>query len=96
MSYLDRIKFSTKIVSTNRSAQDLINDWFETANELDNINNIPNHEDIPVFGFKPLNEIRQQLIQAGHTTEHVNSIINGLSELPEYASKSNTDETSGR
>lgn len=43
------------------------------------------HEDIPTFSFAPLDQIRKDLLGAGHSVEEVESTIAGLSELPEYA-----------
>lgn len=51
------------------------------------------HEDIPVFSFAPLDEIRKDLMEAGYPAKEIDSTIAGLSELPEYAS-SNRDQTS--
>lgn len=43
------------------------------------------HEDIPVFSFPPLEEVKKEFLQAGYSGEEVESITAGLSELPEYA-----------
>lgn len=44
---------------------------------------------IPVFEFKPLDEIRIELEGSGWSAEDAQSFITGLSELPEYADQSN-------
>ena len=44
------------------------------------------HDEIPTFSFAPLDEIRKDLAEAGHSEEEIESTIVGLSELPEYAS----------
>lgn len=43
------------------------------------------HEDIPIFLFPPLEEIRKDLTEAGRSAEEIENTIAGLSELPEYA-----------
>lgn len=52
---------------------------------------INTHEDILEFQFSPLDEIKKDLLNSGHSPEEVKNVISGLSELPEYAtSKRNT------
>ena len=43
------------------------------------------HNDIPVFSFAPLVEIKKDLLASGYSKKDVKSMIIGLSELPEYA-----------
>ncbi len=50
------------------------------------------HEDIPVFSFPPLEEVKKEFLQAGYSGEEVESVTAGLSELPEYAT-SKTNKT---
>lgn len=66
--------------------------WVETLIELKNIT----HKDIPVFEFRPLEEIRSMLEEAGYSQQEVEGTISGLSELPEYASQSNINKTGKR
>ncbi len=96
MSYLQAINTKPITTSTNKPAQDLINEWFEVAKKIDNISDITSYDDIPVFNFRPLSEIRQSLEGAGHSATTIESIINGLSELPEYSSPDRTESTSRR
>lgn len=56
-------------------------DWAEMMIEAGTLT----HEEIPTFSFAPLDQIRRDLMEAGHSTEEVDSTIAGLSELPEYA-----------
>lgn len=53
------------------------------------------HEDIPVFSFSPLDEIRKSLLESGHSKDEVDSVILGLSQLPEYDT-SKRDKKSSR
>lgn len=53
------------------------------------------HDDIPVFSFAPLEEIRRDLLGAGHSIEEVDSTIAGLSELPEYANSNRNTSSKG-
>ncbi|MDO8497778.1 MAG: hypothetical protein Q7S61_04500 [bacterium] len=46
---------------------------------------INTHEDIPEFQFAPLDEVKKDLLDSGHSSEEVEEVIAGLSELPEYA-----------
>lgn len=50
------------------------------------------HEDIPTFSFSPLDQIRKDLLETGHSVEEVESTIAGLSELPEYAKNNRKQE----
>ncbi|OGK64407.1 hypothetical protein A2313_00790 [Candidatus Roizmanbacteria bacterium RIFOXYB2_FULL_41_10] len=43
------------------------------------------HQEIPMFTFPSLNEIRKEYLKKGYSSKEVNSMIAGLSELPEYA-----------
>lgn len=43
------------------------------------------HEDIPEFLFAPLDEVKKDLLDSGRSPEEVESVIAGLSQLPEYA-----------
>lgn len=43
------------------------------------------HENIPVFSFAPLDVIKKDYLEQGYSSEEVESMIAGLSELPEYA-----------
>lgn len=54
------------------------------------------HTDIPVFSYRPLDEIRRILKQEGYSTDEVEGTISGLSELPMYASQSNNNKASKR
>lgn len=42
------------------------------------------HEDIPMFSFASLDQIRKDLEETGYPQEEIDSTIVGLSELPEY------------
>ncbi len=64
-------------------------DWAELLIE----SGMLRHEDIPVFSFAPLEQIRQDLLDAGYSHEEVDSTIAGLKQLPEYEN-SQRDTTS--
>lgn len=66
--------------------------WIETLIETKSVT----HKDIPVFKFRPLEEIRSMLQKAGYGKKEVEGTISGLSELPEYASQNRSNKTSGR
>src|SRR5437762_2192716 len=108
MTYIDLIKSNTvslgwgKASETStksamaKSTEDLIKEWFDVKEELKILTEDTakfSHENIPVFDFKPLNKIRQELIKAGHSRQNVESIISGLSELPKYANQNDTKST---
>ena|SRR3989338_10120897 len=45
------------------------------------------HDDILPFSFAPLDQIRNDLAEAGYTAKEVDREIEALSELPQYAKK---------
>lgn len=53
------------------------------------------HKDIPTFKFRPLEEVREMLLEAGCSQEDIDGTISGLSELSEYAD-SHSNTTSNR
>lgn len=53
------------------------------------------HKDIPTFKFRPLEEVREMLQEAGYSQEDIDGTVSGLSELPEYAN-SHSNTTSNR
>lgn len=66
-------------------------DWAEMMIEAGTLT----HDDIPIFSFAPLDQIRRDLVEAGHSEEEVESTIAGLSELPEYASSQRNQTSRG-
>ncbi len=47
------------------------------------------HEDIAITSFAPLDEIRKDFLSSGYSEDVVDSLIVGLSELPEYEESNN-------
>jgi hypothetical protein len=43
------------------------------------------HKAIEAFDFKPLDEVRGALLEAGYAETEVNDIVDAMSELPRYA-----------
>jgi hypothetical protein len=43
------------------------------------------HKAIEAFDFKPLDEVRGSLLEAGYAETEVNDMIEAMSELPQYA-----------
>jgi len=43
------------------------------------------HQTINAFEFKPLNEVKASLLDAGYPDTEVNDMIDAMSELPQYA-----------
>jgi hypothetical protein len=46
------------------------------------------HKTIDVFDFKPLDEVKGELLAAGYAETEVNDMIEAMSELPQYAGTS--------
>src|SRR5687768_3254328 len=43
------------------------------------------HKTIDAFNFKPLEDVRAELLDAGYPDAEVKDMINAMSELPQYA-----------
>jgi N-dimethylarginine dimethylaminohydrolase len=63
-------------------------EWAQMLNKA----GLLSHEDIPVFSFASLKQIRKDLRKEGYSVAEIDSTIAGLSELPEYANSERNQE----